>query len=305
MTTVVTRHDLEPSSEESLHQLTATERDLYARIPAEIDFVPDDRFASPSMEEELYGDDECPDALPAWRPFGAERPEEPIPPPPSARPDRRREERLFLRYNYAKHWLADLIAAQKRRVSIARARAMIAWHQRVVVARAVLARSNLALIVAAAKRTPVGNVEFCELVAEGNVVLLRAIEKFDVTRGFRFSTYVWSAVMRRYSRLASLAVRHRSHFPVEFDPDLEHSDDHLRRHEMRRKDSLDALRELLVENRAELSRAERTIVMERFGIDAPHPGKTLAEVGRMLGLTPERIRQIQNAAIAKIRAILQ
>ncbi len=54
-------------------------------------------------------------------------------------------------------------------------------------------------------------------------------------------------------------------------------------------------------NRARLSEVERTIVLERFAITTRGKGRTLAEVGKIVGLTNERVRQIQNLALDKIR----
>jgi len=65
-----------------------------------------------------------------------------------------------------------------------------------------------------------------------------------------------------------------------------------------------ALREILSNNRAHLTDVERTIVVERFAISTRGKGRTLAEVGRWVGLTNERVRQIQNLALDKIRSTL-
>ena len=73
---------------------------------------------------------------------------------------------------------------------------------------------------------------------------------------------------------------------------------------MQSQDSVDALREILARNRANLSVVERTIVMERFAIGSDGKGRTLTEVGKIVGLTNERVRQIQNLALGKIRTIL-
>ena len=64
---------------------------------------------------------------------------------------------------------------------------------------------------------------------------------------------------------------------------------------MQRDDSVDALREILARNRAALSDVERTVVMERFAIGTGGKGRTLSEVGKLVGLTNERVRQIQNS----------
>ena len=162
----------------------------------------------------------------------------------------------------------------------------------------------MALVVAMAKRTRIPNVEFPELVSEGNMALLRSVDKFDVSRGFKFSTYACRAILKSFNRLATNTSRYHQHFPTEFDPELEQSDYDVEKHQMQRDDSVEALREILARNKAELSDVERTVVMERFAIGTGGKGRTLSEVGRVVGLTNERVRQIQNSALAKIRAVL-
>ena len=57
-------------------------------------------------------------------------------------------------------------------------------------------------------------------------------------------------------------------------------------------------------NAANLSEIEQTIITERFALASRGKKRTLAEVGQMVGLTNERVRQIQILALAKIRAVL-
>jgi RNA polymerase nonessential primary-like sigma factor len=73
---------------------------------------------------------------------------------------------------------------------------------------------------------------------------------------------------------------------------------------MQRADSVETMREVLLDNRAELTEVERTVVMERFAIGNAGKPHTLGEVGEMIGLTNERVRQIQNHALTKLKAAL-
>ena len=72
---------------------------------------------------------------------------------------------------------------------------------------------------------------------------------------------------------------------------------------------VDELKEILIGNSAGLSDVERTVIHERFAIGAaPHLEslpKTLEQVGRIIGVTKERVRQIQNNALRKIRSALE
>ena len=75
-----------------------------------------------------------------------------------------------------------------------------------------------------AKRTRLGDVDFAEIVSEGNMALIRAVDKFNVDRGFKFSTYACRAILKAFSRTALKSSRHKTRFPVEFEPDMEKSD---------------------------------------------------------------------------------
>ena len=288
-----------------IQRLTEAERRIYAEIPEQPDYMDHPSFTSPDIEERLFGTEAQAIPVPEWTSY-PEVPED-APARSSARKalSAKDEEFLFLRYNYARFRLSELAAAQRKRATTPRARQMVAWYRRAQDACADLVQANMALVVAMAKRARVINVEFTELVSEGNMALLRAVAKFDVSRGFKLSTYACRAILKSFSRLATKTGRYRRRFPVEFDPDYERSDYDVKKHEMQHEDALDALGEVLTRNRADLSDVERTIVLERFAIGSDRKkGRTLTEVGEIVGLTRERVRQIQKLAIEKLRVVL-
>jgi len=284
--------------------LTEAERRTYARIPVSVDFVPHECFSAVDTEAKLFGSEAERIRIPVWTSFPEAADDISASSGRRARLNAAEEVALFLRYNYARYRLGKLVEGQLRRATVARGREMIAWYERAMKARADLVRANLALVLAMAKRTKIPNVEFGEVVSEGNMALLRSVEKFDVSRGFKFSTYACRAILKSFNRLATKTGRYRQRFPTEYDPELERSDWDVNRTEIQRRDSVEAVREILSENRAQLSDVERTIVMERFAITTEAKRKTLAQVGKMVGLTNERVRQIQNQALNKIRAAL-
>ena len=112
------------------------------------------------------------------------------------------EERLmFLRFNYSKRRLCDL-NRKITREGLTRdlADQVVLWHRRFEHFREYLVRTNLALVLAMAKRTRLGQADFAEIVSEGNMALLRAVDKFNVDRGFKFSTYACRAILKAFSR---------------------------------------------------------------------------------------------------------
>ncbi len=269
------------------------------------DYVSHPCFTRPGTEAELFGVNAQTIERPQWTSF-PEIPEEVV--------LKKRgkttlsgddEVRLFMRYNYARYRLGLLAQAQQRRVSKVRAKNMDTWYRRAQEARAMIVEANMALVLAMAKRSWVTNVEFSDLVSEGNMALLRSVEKFDVSRGFKFSTYACRAIIKGFSRLATKTGRYRQRFPTEYDPELERSDYDVKKHDMQREDWVDTLRDVLTSNRANLTTIEQTIVTERFALISRGKKRTLAEVGKLVGLTNERVRQIQNLALNKIKVALE
>jgi len=217
------------------------------------------------------------------------------------------EKLMFLRFNFAKRKLTLL---QKKAKSTEMTRELadqvIEWHRRFEHFREYLVRTNLALVLAMAKRVRLGDVDFAEVVSEGNMALLRAVDKFNVDRGFKFSTYACRAILKAFSRTAMKASRHRVKFPVEFEPDLEKSDWADKRRDQVEEDCIDELKTIVDRNLADLSSVEETVIRRRFNWDQVDDSSlTLEDVGKIIGVTKERVRQIQNKALAKIRAVME
>ena len=83
---------------------------------------------------------------------------------------------------------------------------------------------NMALVLAMAKRQRAVNVELEELIAEGYMALLRCVDRFDVSYGFKFSTYACRAILKSFYRLSSKAVLHHQRFPVGYQPEFDRPD---------------------------------------------------------------------------------
>ena len=226
-------------------------------------------------------------------------------PPPRSALSAEEERTLFLRYNYACYRLAKLQGRQQCRFAASRAKAMAGWQERALSLRAALTRANLPLVHAMAKRARIANVEFAELISEGNLAVLRCIDKFNVARGFKFSTYGCRAILKSFHRFAVKAGRYQRVFGVEFDPELDPSDHSERRHEQRRMDSIETVRELLRINRAGLSEMERTVILQRFPVFSGAKPMTLAQIGEMISMTNEGVRQVQKRALSKLQVVFE
>ncbi|HEX7009154.1 MAG TPA: sigma-70 family RNA polymerase sigma factor [Phycisphaeraceae bacterium] len=223
-----------------------------------------------------------------------------------------KEERaLFLQFNYCRYRVCQMRDELRSQQAIdpAQARELLEWYRRAEAYRDQIAQTNLALVLAMAKRTRMSEVDFADLVSEGNMALLRAVDKFDVARGFKFSTYACRAILKAFSRSGVKLSKYRQMFPTDFDPKLERSNHLELKRDQHEDDCVDELRSIIRSNRADLSPIEQEVIEHRFALnraqDADARPLTLEQVGRIIGVTKERVRQIQNKALEKIRNTLE
>jgi RNA polymerase primary sigma factor len=210
---------------------------------------------------------------------------------------------LFRRYNYLKYKADQL----RGRIDIDRVRTphlkeIETFLVRANVVKDRIIRSNLRLVVSIAKKHVGGAQTLFELISDGNVSLMRAVEKFDYSRGFRFSTYASWAIMRNYARSVPKERYQLDHFATGHDEVLDIAAS-LRTYDPNEL-NMNELRESIEVVLAQLSSVERLIVTDHFGLDAHTPQKTLEVLGRELGISKERVRQIEIQAIRKLRNIM-
>jgi RNA polymerase sigma factor (sigma-70 family) len=265
-------------------------------------------FAEKGIEQKLFDFEREPDLpLTSWyQPTRDEAVDETMASAPQLM--KAPEERLmFLRFNFCKRRLGKLKAKIERNgLTKELAQEFLEWHRKFEHFREYLVRTNLALVLAMAKRTRLGDVDFAEVVSEGNMALLRAVDKFNVDRGFKFSTYACRAILKAFSRTALKNSRYKTRFPVEFEPDYEKSDWTDRRRDAVEEDCVDELKQIVDRNLADLTDVEQTVIRRRFNWQQQQESPlTLEEVGQIIGVTKERVRQIQNKALIKIRHVME
>ena len=164
-------------------------------------------------------------------------------------------------------------------------------------------QANLRLVVNIAKRHVGPQTNFFELISDGNMSLMRAVDKFDYMRGFKFSTYASWAIMKNFARSVPQEGVRRDRFMTGRDELLEMSHDLRFEGEEGYKEPDISVRQNIEKVLDQLEPREREIVMRRFGI-GDMSAQTLEEVGRHFGVTKERIRQIEMRALNKLRGLL-
>lgn len=214
---------------------------------------------------------------------------------------REQEAHLFRRYNYLKFKAAKL----REELNPGQPKASLmdeieGLHQQAVATKNEIARANLRLVVSIAKRHVTPDQNFFELVSDGNMSLLRAIEKFDFARGNKFSTYASWAIMKNFARTIPGEFKHRDRFRTSQD-ELFAATQESRSNPLVEEGVQQTREEQIERILRRLDDREQKIIIGRFGLDHAREPQTLKEVGAALGVTKERIRQIEARALSKLR----
>ncbi|MDC0934990.1 sigma-70 family RNA polymerase sigma factor [Pirellulales bacterium] len=165
-----------------------------------------------------------------------------------------------------------------------------------------LIKANMRLVMSIVKKFVTPQRSFDELLSEGVVTLMKAVEKFDFDRGFRFSTYAYRSIVRQVYRTVTLATKEEASFTR--DAEEWAFEDTDRRYSCSRSDQLwSNLRELMTSMLDRLDRRERFIIRSRYALGSHRKVRTFQFLADKLGVSKERVRQLENRAVAKLNAI--
>jgi RNA polymerase sigma factor (sigma-70 family) len=216
--------------------------------------------------------------------------------------DREQEMHLFRQMNYLKHRAHEMRSnLDPTRAKTSELDEIERLQEEALVVKNQIIRANLRLVVSIAKRHVALSNNFFELVSDGNMSLIRAVEKFDFSRGNKFSTYASWAIMKNFARTIPEENYRRDRFVTGHEEMFEaaadnRTDEH--EYESAVKRMQDAVKGML----GRLDERERKIIISRFGLGGVSE-QTLEQLGRELGITKERVRQIESRAQEKLRKI--
>jgi RNA polymerase primary sigma factor len=285
----------------------AARADLLRRAAAvldvEIDFIPNQAFQAADAEQliprEAYGrevsevrDGKLPRDLPGHLARLCEA--------KLLTPDE--EVRLFRRMNFAKYM------AERTRQEIDPDRpdesAVKAAEDFLAEARGIrdrIVQANMRLVMSIVKKFVTPQNSFDEMLSDGIFSLVQAAEKFDYDRGFRFSTYAYRAIARNAFRQITERQKENARFAanseeVGFDALDERGSSSMY------DEAWERMRGLLAEMMNRLDRRERFIIRSRYALGGHRKVRTFQCLADKLGVSKERVRQLERRAVGKLQA---
>ena len=208
-----------------------------------------------------------------------------------------RERALFLKLNY--HKMRFVAARRKLEPEFARVRDLniLEGHLRKAgETKNEILRANMRLVVSIARKHLRGGLSLMELVSDGTMTLMRAIDSFDVHRGHKLSTYATLALMKGFARSVPQMLSKRAAGQSGAEELVLEVPDRRAHTAAERFLAREEVGQLL----QRLDARERDVVRGHFGLDHSVPA-TYDQLARRLGLTRERVRQIERVALAKLR----
>lgn len=223
--------------------------------------------------------------------------------------NKEQEQHLFRKMNFLKHRLHKLCDRFRRedgsidpeKVRIEDIEEIERRQEDVSEIKDMLISCNMRLVVSIAKRHGAQSDNFFELLSDGNISLMRAVEKFDYSRGNKFSTYASWAIMKNFARSIPEEKHHRERYVTGREELFEAAPDN-RTDEAEMLQSAEQATHRVNRLLDHLTPRDREIVRLRAGLDGSEP-KTLEQIGQQLGITKERVRQLNVRIMKQLRDI--
>ena len=173
------------------------------------------------------------------------------------------------------------------------------WTARWQTIRSHIVERNMGLAHSMVSRFKAGRPDHDDLLSEALFALVRAVDRFNPWRGFRFSTYACNVIIRALMRRCRSQVTYQQRFPL-----LEaECYDHPERPDSDGALYLERLKRAVRHNTGELTDVESRVLAKRFPSNNDSP-MTFREISKVIGLSRERIRQIEGVALQKLRTVL-
>ena len=221
--------------------------------------------------------------------------------------NKEQEQHLFRQMNFLKHKLKKVVdrfrnldgTVNPAKVRIEDLEAIERLQEKVTAVKDLLISCNMRLVVSIAKRHSGQTDNFFELLSDGNMSLMRAVEKFDYSRGNKFSTYASWAIMKNFARSIPEEKTRKERYVTGRDELFDVAPDtRTDEHELVTTAEQATFRvNRLLEH---LTPRDREIVRLRAGLDGSEP-KTLEQIGQQLGITKERVRQLNVRIMKQLR----
>jgi RNA polymerase sigma factor (sigma-70 family) len=272
-------------------------------IQKPVDYIYNADFADASKAESMVAD------MPGQEEFYARisqmRPPKDVPPQmahlyewPLLTKDQ--EQHLFRKMNFLKHRLHKVkqsIDPAKARVSDLKQIDELTTE--IKRTRDVLISCNQRLVYNNAKKHLATGESIDDLVSDGNLSLMRAVEKFDYARGNKFSTYATWAIIKNFARSIPDEKTHRQRYMTGHEELFDTRAD-VRTDEQEMLAIVDAARDRVTRLLDHLDSRTRDVIRMRAGLDGTQE-MTLEQIGQHFGITKERVRQINVRGMKQLR----
>jgi RNA polymerase primary sigma factor len=214
------------------------------------------------------------------------------------------EQHLFRKMNYLKFKLNKLrLEVKPGGARAGDVRCLEDVQSMIRVVRDRLINCNTRLVASIAKRHANQVDNLSELMSDGTVSMMRAVEKFDYSRGNKFSTYATWAIMKNFARTIPDELHHRERYTTGHEDVFESKAD-VRTDEQevvsRMEQSRDRINKLL----EGLDPRTREVIRMRNGLDGSAE-MTLEQIGQHFGITKERVRQINVRGMKQLRDVAE